>query len=381
MMKRKILRISKKTLLLLLAISMIICGCTPNSINKYNSTQIEEELSFNGLDDEKLHDYIIETLYSGMNSKFKTEDYIVNDITTVYISKEYIEEVEYNTESNIYFGYTLEELSNKFDGKRYVFEVDEDNQTTVVEFKNYENTYRKMIKNVAIGSGVILVCTTVSITTGGMINIIFAASAKTATEFAFSSASLSGVISSAVEYYKTGDVKKSLEKGMIDASEGFKWGAVLGSVTGGIGETIIQVTASKKLKNMNFLERGARAEARAFKKYGGREQVSYLNGKEVSSSVLGSTKPDLVRTVNGKIEAIEIKNYNLNIKESREHLIKELNRQVSSRVEHLPTGSKQRIVLDVQGRNYDKNLLDTVIKNIKESCRDIYPNLPVDIMT
>lgn len=377
--RSNIKKVTQKFILLLLTISITLCGCT---FRNREELDIEDTMiSFTGLDDEKLQNYVMETLYSGINAEFTNDDYRINEITTVYISKEYIEEMEYNSKSNIYFGYDIAELASKFNGKKYVFIVGKDGQTTVEEFKNYEDNYHKMIKNVVVGTGVILVCTTVSIVSGGTVSIIFAASAKTATEFAFSSAALSGIIASAVEYYKTGDIKKALEKGGLEASEGFKWGAILGGITGGANEFVTQAKASKELKTMNFLERGTRSEARAAKKYGGREQVSYFNGKEVSSSMSGATKPDLVRVVDGKLEAIEIKNYNLNNKESRRGLVQELKRQITNRVEHLPKGSTQRIVLDVQGRNYDRKTLNGVIKGIKESCKDVYPDIPVDVMT
>lgn len=376
-MKKKLVKISTKTILLVLMISILVSGCA----NKVQNIETNEELSFTDLSDEKLQDYILETLYSGINSEFSNEDYVISDITTVYISKEYLEELEYNSKANIYFGYTLDELARKFNGKKYVFEVGEDNQTIVSEFKDYENNFQKMLKNVMIGSGVIVTCATVSLLTGGTISIIFAASAKTGTTFALSSATFGGIASSAVEYYQTGDIKKSLEKGALEASESFKWGAIIGSVTGGITETVTQTSAAKELKYMNSAERGARSEARAAKKYGGKEQVSFLNGKEVNTSVSGATRPDLIRTVNGKLEAIEVKNYNLNSKESRKHLVKELKRQVTARVNNLPKGSTQRIVLDIQGRNYDKKILDGVVKGIKESCKDVYPDIPIDIMT
>lgn len=372
-------KICNKTLIMMLIVSILVCGCTQNKMN--NVSNKIERLKFTGLEDENLHDYVLETLYSGIDSNFTTDDYQIQEITTIYLSKEYLEELDYNSKSNLYFGYTLSELASKFNGKKYVFEVDENNQTTVVEFKDYENNYKKMIKNVLIGTGVILICATVSLATGGTVSIIFAASAKTATEFAISSATLNGIIASAIEYYKTGDIQKSLEKGGLEASEGFKWGAILGGTTGGFKELVTQANATKKLKTMNFHERGIHSEARASKKYGGREQVSYFNGKEVNSSVQGATRPDLVREVNGKLEAIEIKNYNLNSKQSRKGLIKELKRQITSRVEHLPKGSQQRVVLDIQGKNYDKKTLNGVIKEIQESCKDVYPNLPVDIMT
>ncbi len=367
----------KKSLVILLVFCITVCACTPNV--KTNNTK--ENVSFTGLDDSNLQDYVIENLYSGMNAEFTNEDYKIEQITTVYISKEYIEELNYNSKSNIYFGFTEEELSQLFDGKKYVFNVGDDNKTNVKEFEFYNDNYNKIIKNVMIGSGVILVCTTVSVASGGTIGIIFAASAKTATSFALSSASLNLFLSSAIEYYKTGNLNQAIEKGAVDASEGFKWGAIIGSISGGTTEAIQQFKAAKELKNMNYIERGARAEVRAAKKYGGREQVAYLNGKEVSSSTPGATRPDLSRNVKGKIEAIEVKNYNLNSELSVEHLLKELDRQVTSRSINLPEESTQRIVLDVQGRNYDKKLLKNVISKIKETCEHSYHNIPVDIMS
>lgn len=380
-MKKKISKISKKIFLLILSISIFICGCTSIDIKMVNSTnEITEKISFNGLDDINLHNYIIETMHSGIYSEFETEDYEINNITVVYVSKEYIEEVDYNSQSNIYFGYTLEDLKNEFNGKKYVFDVDDNNQTTVVEFQEYENVYGKMLKNVVIGSGVILVCVTFNhISTGTAIAAIFAASAKTGTDFAISSAILSGVASS-VELFQDGDLTNVFEKGMLSASEGFKWGAIIGTTTGGFIETISQVSAAKKFVTMNSVEKGASAEARALKKYGGETQTSYLNGVRQASSPKGSTRPDLLRKVNGKLEAIEIKNYDLNNTSVRNNLVKHLKMQISNRVYNMPKDSLQRIVLDIHGRNYDKNMIKSLIKRIQDACHDVYPNIPVDIM-
>ena len=355
---------------------MLICGCTPN-VKKEES----QDIVFQSLDDSELQDYVIDTLYSGINANFSNEDYIIENIATTYVSKEYLEELDYNSKSNIYFGFTLDEINELFQGKKYVFDVDENNETTVVEFKEYQNPYKKMLKNVAIGSGVIIVCTTVSVVSGGTVSIIFAASAKTATEFALTSAGFSAFISSAIEYYKTGDIEKSIEKGLVDGSEGFKWGAIIGGTTGGVTETITQLKAAKDIKVLSKSQRGAKSELRAQKKYGGKDQVSYLNGKEVSMNEYGATRPDLVRNVNGKLEAIEVKNYNLDLDVSREHLYEELQRQVTSRVNNLPKGSTQRIVLDVQGRNYSKSRINEVIDGIRNACKEVYPNIPIDIMT
>lgn len=169
---KTIKKISYKLTVMLLVLSIFITGCTP--VTKKNTTTQNENITYTGLDDSQLHDYVIENLYSGMNAEFTNDDYTVEEISTVYISKEYIEESEYNSKSNIYFGYTLDEIEKRFEGKKFVFTVGDNNETTVIEFKEYENQYGKMLKNVAIGSGVIIICTTVSLATGGTVSIVFA---------------------------------------------------------------------------------------------------------------------------------------------------------------------------------------------------------------
>lgn len=370
----------KKILCMFLILVLIIVFLLYEYISN-TKVQSNEYLEFTSLDDPKLQDYVIDDLYAGLNASFNNEDYEIVQISSIYISKEYLEELEYNSKSNIYFGFTLDELEKQFNGNKYVFTVGDDNKTTVKEFEFYNDNYGKMIRNIAIGTGVILTCATISVASGGTMAIIFAASAKTATTFALSSATISGVVASGIEYYNTGDINKSLEKGAIEATEGFKWGAIIGAVTGGTSEAFTQMKAAKELRSMNFLERGARAEARAIKKYGGREQVSYLNGIEVKSNVLGATKPDISRYVNGHLEAIEVKNYNLNSQASRECLYRELKRQITDRSINLPKDSTQRIVLDAQGRNYSKALIRNVKNEIRNACKDVYQNIPIDVMT
>ena len=60
-------------------------------------------------------------IYRDTVSALNSADYLVSDVSAVYVSKEYLEELDYNSQSNIYFGYTLDELDAQFQGKRYVF--------------------------------------------------------------------------------------------------------------------------------------------------------------------------------------------------------------------------------------------------------------------
>ncbi len=366
--------IGKRIVVFILIISMLV-GCTPKKVN--------ESVSFSSFDDIKLQEYVMNELVSGINAEFTNDDYRVEEIRSIFISKEYIDELNYNSRSNIYFGFTNEELDSLFQGKKYVFNVGDNNQTVVEEFKFYEDNYYKIIKNLVIGSGVILFYITASSLTGGTIGFIFAASAKTATQFAVSSSALSGVISTAIEYYNTGDFSEAVEKGLVEGSNSFKWGAIIGGLVGGSTETFNQVRASKQLakdmKELNVNDIGSRAEVRAYKRYGGREQVSYLNGKEVSLNTKNASRPDLVREVDGFKEAIEVKSYNLNSSFRRKSVVKEITRQVTKRVNDLPSGFKQRIVIDAQGRFYSKSLVDEVIVSIKNACNPVYKDIPVDV--
>lgn len=338
----------------------------------------DDEIEFADLSDPDLLQYVEDNVYSDLTSRLNGEEYIIEDISTVYISKEYLEEIEYNSQKNIYFGYTLEELDAQFGGTRYVFTLADDGTTTVQPFEEYDDTFDQVIKNVAIGTGVILVCVTVSVVTGGVgaapVSMIFAASAKTATTFALSSSVISAVTTGVVTQFQTGDFDEALKAAALSGSEGFKWGAISGAIVGGTSEALTLYKAAKAIPTPRD------SELRALNQYGGSEQVSFLNGKEVPMSTQYATRPDVVRYNNGVLEAIEVKNYNLASKSSRSCLYQELQRQVTDRVANLPQSSTQRIVLDVKGRGLSDDLIQSVINNIRVKLDGIYPNIPIDVL-
>lgn len=197
---------------------------------------------FSDLSDENLLKYVEDNIYSGIVDELNSDDYFVEEVSAVYVSKEYLEELEYNSRANIFFGYTLEDVENTFSGERFVFTLGEDGTTIVKPFEDYDDTYEQVIKNVAIGTGVILICVTVSAVTGGTgapaVSMIFAASSKTAATFALSSGVISGVASGVIKGIETGDFDEAVKAAALDGSEAFKWGAVTGAVAGGVSETI-----------------------------------------------------------------------------------------------------------------------------------------------
>ena len=250
----------KRLICIILVLAMLLSGCAvqPQKNNESDISTIKqiEDLKFDSLDNEQLHEYIEDIIYSETVNSLDSSEYFVENVSTVYISKEYLEEVSYNSQENIYFGYTLSQLDELFQGTRYVFTLDNTGQTTVQELQEIKDeTSKEFIKDVAIGAGVILVCVTVSIVTYGAgapaVSLIFAASAKTATTMALSSAAFGGVAAGVVKGIETGDVDEALKAAALASAEGFKWGAISGAIVGGSSEAFLLKSATKSGLTMN----------------------------------------------------------------------------------------------------------------------------------
>ena len=356
---------------------------TPGTDEASEPTSPAEEIpAFTGLSDPSLLTYVEDDIYATLEKQFASDDYIIEEVSASYISQEYLDELAYNSQKNIFFGYTLSDLDAQFSGDRYVFTLGEDGRTAVQKMDVlHDDTYDQILKNVAIGTGVILVCVTVSVASAGLgapaaVTMVFTAAAKTGATFAASGACLSAASKAIVTGYQTGDVKQALKAAAIGGSEGFKWGAISGSVTGGAGKAI----KLHKITSGNKIPTPQAAEQLAQEMYGGKSQVSYLNGKEVNFNTPGATRPDIVRNMHGHLEAIEVKNYNLANASNRAELTHELKRQIAARVRDLPEGSTQRIVLNTQGRGFSKELIDDVVKHLQKALDDVYPDIPIDIM-
>lgn len=270
----------KKLISLLLCGAIFLTGCTSNNVGTQNtsvtSSQPEIEtldttvadpvsditelndidIQYDSLEDEQLLSHIEDLVYDEAVKKLDDARYFVENVTAVYISKEYLEEVAYNSQSNIYFGYTLEELDDLFQGSKYIFTLSENGITTVQELSEIEDTdTEEILKNVAIGAGVILLCVTISVITDGLglpaVSMIFAESAISGTELALFSAIIGGVAAGVVRGVETGDMDEALEAAALTGSEGFKWGAIAGSISGGTNEAIALKGATLNGLTMN----------------------------------------------------------------------------------------------------------------------------------
>lgn len=399
----------KRVIALLLAMLMTLTGCTQQTVQNQTPetiTPVETETSsvpttkteqaieqdvpvfakdaepnFATLSDPSLLQYVEDNIYSDLVAQFDSEDYIVESVNAVYVSEEYLEEVAYNSKANVYFGYTLEELDAQFQGTRYIFSLGENGETVVEEFAGYDDTYGRVIKNVAIGTGVILVCVTVSVVSGGVgapaaVSMIFASAAKTGTIYALSSGTISAVAAGTITGIQTGDFEEAKKAAALVGSESFKWGAIIGVITGGTTKAVELYRSANTIptprdSELTVLDRTKNST----------EQVSFLDGQEVPMNTPGATRPDVVvKNANGTVKAIEVKNYNLAQSSNRNTLLNELERQVTSRASNLPAGSTQEIVLDVRGRGFSDELIDATITAIHKRLANIYPDIPITIL-
>lgn len=101
-------------------------------------------------------------------------------------------------DSDEYFVYTLEEIDAVYQGTRCVFTMSEEGDTITVPFEEYDDTFEQIIKDVSIGTGVILIYVTVSVVSGVVTGI------------------------------EMGDMDEALKVAALSSSESFKWGAITG---------------------------------------------------------------------------------------------------------------------------------------------------------
>ena len=349
----------------------------------------DDAFEFESLDDPAFLQYLEDSVYASLEADYADSEstFQIEDVNVKFVSREYLEETAYNSKANIFFGYTLAQIDEVFQGKKYVFTLSDTGETVVQEFQEIPNdTYNKIIKNVLIGTDVILVAVTVSVATAGAatpavlastgtataaakVHMIFAASASKAISFATSGTLFAGATSLVTRGFETNwDTGAMAESGLLSASEGFKWGAITGAIVGGSNKALEIHSAGTGIVTPR------QAEIAAHEAYGGKEQVAYLNGIEVPRGTPGAVVPDIVVGS----EAIEVKRYDLM---NRLDLLKTtLLKQVSKRVQNLPKGMTQRIVLNVEGHGYTLEFVQKVINELKEVLTPVYPNIPIDVM-
>lgn len=391
----------KKVLALILASTFIFVGCAqvvnPEETNEVvDLTTVDETLleteetvtvtetnfvelenvvdydSFSSLQDPDLLYYVADNVYATLDNELD-DDFNIEGISTRYLSEEYITELEYNSLENIYFGYTLSEIQAEFGDVTYVYTVGDDGSTTVVPVGPRDTTFNQIVRNVAIGTGVILVCVTVSMVTGGTASIVFATAASTALEYAGSCAAISGIAKGLMTGIQTGDFDQAIRAGALAASEGFMVGAISGAVVGAaLGG--LQAYSAAAASPVRPSPRDSELYALSGYYPDGVEQVTYLNGEIVPYGTQYASRPDIVI---GDV-AVEVKNYNLTT--NIENLADKLIEQVASRNQNLPSNMTQEIFLDARGQGLSLERMNEVVSYLQGRLLDVYPNIPIQFV-
>ena len=188
-------------------------------------------------------------MQEGLEGQIDTSQYYVEGVTARYISQEYLDELAYNSQSNVYFGYTLAELDAEFQGTRYVFDLGDDGQTEVHEFEAYTDEYAQMAgqiaSDVAVGTGVIMLCAVLAPVTASLgaatpVVAFFYLAATEAPAIALTSAAIGGAVSGVMTGVSTGSVTEGLKAAATGAANEYKWGAVIGAAaSGAVGAAVV----------------------------------------------------------------------------------------------------------------------------------------------
>ena len=89
-------------------------------------------------------------------------------------------------------------------------------------------------------------------------------------------------------------------------------------------------------------------------------QQSFINGEKANYGDEGSVRPDLYKDGH----SIDIKNYNVTTSQGRSNLSKNIEKQYYQRLEHLPKGTRQSVIIDVRGQNVSSSTLQDLADNI-----------------
>lgn len=262
----------KKVIALCLVIILFITSCAPieTSVGVFLDESIEEtiilspdnwlidsniEITFTNLGDPDLLRYLEDSVYHNIVALLDSDAFFVENVSAIFLSNEYLEQLAFNSLENIYFGYTLSELDAFFQGTRYIFNLDDSGQTVVQSFERYDDTFDRIVRNITIGTGVILLSVTVALVApiagASAVSLIFTKSATTGAISALTGGAFSGGIAGVVTGVTTGDINKALTAAALAASEGIKWGAITGSVFGGVQTAIALRGATKNGLTMN----------------------------------------------------------------------------------------------------------------------------------
>ena len=233
-----------KAVVLLLCIVLALQGCGPVQERGMNRNGSSDQAASDLTVEELVETDSLQSLQSLIYSQTVAnvnDEYFVENVEIRYVSEEYLEELSYNSQTNVYFGFSLAELAAIYGDTSFLFAVDETGSTIVEAFEEYSPDFETVVNNFAIGGGVILVCITISAATGGVapaVSMIFSFAAKGAVTGSLAGAAIGATAGAINAGIQEGNVDEILHSALVEGSEGFKYGAIAGAIEGGANEAI-----------------------------------------------------------------------------------------------------------------------------------------------
>ena len=89
-------------------------------------------------------------------------------------------------------------------------------------------------------------------------------------------------------------------------------------------------------------------------------QKSFIDGEEVPYGTRGSVRPDYYKDG----FSVDIKNYNLESASGRSNLVRNIEKQYYQRIENLPNGTQQSVIIDIRGQNVSEETLSALYDDI-----------------
>lgn len=293
---------------------------------------------YSSLADPELTDELTESVYSTLVAELDSDDYLIEEVEAAYVSQEYIDELTYNSLGNVFFGYTLDDVIGHFGDEPYVFTCNGD-QTFVKRFESYDDTWEQVARNVAMGTGVIVVLATVSAIAPAVgvpqaVTAIFTFATKGAVVGAAVDTPVSAGVVAIATGLETGNVEETIESAALAASEGYKMGAIIGAATGGAAEGFGLLRASR-----NGLTMSEAATIQAESRYPLQVIKDMRSMSEYEIYKTANLKPCTVKTPQGKRTVL-----------AREL---DLNRKDADGLTNLERMENGKAPLDANGNSYE----------------------------
>lgn len=172
------------------------------------------------------------------------------------------------------------------------------------------------------------------------------------------------IADAAADIVKHGDDAKDLIKKGYKQDVNGRWhrpdGTFASNAEVGISKTPSKSVSSSTTNNRPSWRQSELDANSQFSDY--QSQQSFKNGETANYGDKGSVRPDLYK----EGHSIDVKNYDVTTSQGRDNLARNIEQQYYQRLEHLPTGTRQSVLIDVRGQDVSPSTLQDLADSISK---------------